>query len=52
MAQAGIDQPEDSVNVSNNNFTFIQAAQRTKYELTKLFSDITKSQLSNLFFLV
>ncbi len=50
MAQAGIDQPEDSVNVSNNNFTFIQTAQRTKYELTNLVSDITKSQFEQLVF--
>jgi len=29
MAQAGIDQSVDNANVSNNNFTFIQATQRT-----------------------
>jgi hypothetical protein len=34
MTQAGNDQPVDSANVSNNNFTFIQATQRSKYELT------------------
>jgi len=37
MAQTGIDQPVDSANVSNNNFTFIQATQRTKYGLYFLF---------------
>jgi len=42
MAQAGIDQSVDSANVSNNNFTFIQATQRTKYELTNLFCNIRK----------
>ena len=32
MAQTGIDQSVDNANVSNNNFTFIQATQRSKYE--------------------
>ena len=31
MAQTGIDQSVDNANVSNNNFTFIQATQRSKY---------------------
>ena len=33
MAQTGMDQSVDSANISTNNFTFIQANQRTKYEL-------------------
>ncbi len=34
MAQTGIDQSVDNADVSNNNFTFIQATQRSKYEFT------------------
>ena len=33
MTQTGIDQSADNTNVSNNNFTFIQTTQRTKYPL-------------------
>jgi hypothetical protein len=33
MTQADIEQPADNINISNNNFTFIQASQRTKYDL-------------------
>lgn len=33
MTQTGIDQSADGANVSNNNFTFIQTTQRTKYQL-------------------
>ena len=31
MTQSGMDQSADNTNVSNNNFTFIQTSQRTKY---------------------
>ncbi len=44
MTQAGIDQSIDNTNVSNNNFTFIQATQRTKYEFTNLFYNITQNR--------
>jgi hypothetical protein len=37
MAQTGIDQSIDNTNASNNNFTFIQTTQRTKYEVKNLF---------------
>ena len=37
MTQTGIDQSADSANVSNNNFTFIQATQRSTYVFTNLF---------------
>jgi hypothetical protein len=37
MAQTSIDQSINNADISNNNFTFIQATQRTKYELTNLF---------------
>jgi hypothetical protein len=45
MTQAGIDQPVDTTNVSNNNFTFIQTTQRTKYKLYESVYNVTKKSI-------
>lgn len=38
MTQTGMDQSIDNTDISNNNFTFIQTNQRTKYHrLSSLF---------------
>ena len=49
MAQTCIDQSIDNADLTNDNFTFIQATQRTKYELCECIFYIKSSCTKHVF---